>query len=318
MASPNIAVVGCGYWGRNIIRSMAELKALAAVCDVSPEAATKLAAEHGVKALRVEEALAAPGVEGIAIATPAETHKELALAAFAAGKHVFVEKPLALSIADGETLRAAAKKAGCILMVGHLLQYHPAFVTLLALVREGRLGEIRYAYSNRLSLGKVRTEEDALWSFAPHDISMLLALFGDRRPKTVERSGGAWLTEGVEDMTRLTLEFEGGGQAQVFVSWLHPFKEHRLVVVGSRAMAVFEDSASGGEKLRLYDHSVAMAGKTPEVKKAEPIHVEYPAGEPLKAECSHFLASIAGKAAPRTDADEALRVLEVLERASRR
>ncbi len=311
MSTKNIAVVGCGYWGKNLIRNFAEIGALHAVVDADPAAAKREADKYGAAALSLEAALADPQIAGIAVAAPAELHADIALKAFAAGKHVFVEKPIALSIADAEKMKAAAEKAGRSLMVGHLLQYHPAFETLLGLVRKGELGKLRYAYSNRLSLGKFRVEENALWSFAPHDVSMLLALFGEE-PVSVKGAGGAYVTPGVEDEYRLDMTFADGRRAHVFASWLHPFKEHRLVVVGKKAMAVFEDSLAGADKLRLYRHNVETSGRTPEPKKAEAEPIPYPSSEPLKNECEHFLACCAGKNPPRTDANEAIAVLRVL------
>ncbi len=312
---PMVAVVGCGYWGKNLVRNFAELDALAAVVDPDPATAAREAEKYGVQALSYEDALAHPDVSGVAIAAPAELHADLALKAFAAGKHVYVEKPIALTIAEGEKMKAAASEAGRVLMVGHLLQYHPAFIALLGAVRDGVLGDLRYAYSNRLSLGKFRVEENALWSFAPHDVSMLLALFGEE-PETVTGRGGAYVTPGIEDECRLDLTFAGGKRAHVFASWLHPFKEHRLVVVGEKAMAVFEDSAQGAEKLRLYKHTIDASGHTPVPTKADAEPIPYGTDEPLRSECAHFLDCCATGATPRTDADEALRVLKVLVKAS--
>ena len=311
---PRVAQLGCGYWGKNLARNFAELGALAAVCDPDPATAQREAEKNGVAARSVAEVLADTSIAGVSIAAPAEVHAELALKAFDAGKHVFVEKPIALTMEDAEKMRIAADKAGRALMVGHLLQYHPAFETLLGLVRADELGRLRYAYSNRLSLGKFRTEENALWSFAPHDVSMLLALFGSE-PVSVKGSGGAFVTPNIEDEFRLDMTFKGGGRAHVFASWLHPFKEHRLVVVGEKAMAVFEDSLAGPDKLRLYRHAIDASGRAPEPKKAEAEPISYPASEPLKNECAHFLACCEGKIRPRTDAAEAIAVLKVLKAA---
>jgi UDP-2-acetamido-3-amino-2,3-dideoxy-glucuronate N-acetyltransferase len=277
--------------------------------------AEKIAEDFGVKAQTFEGALENPEVAGVVIATPAELHAKLSIAAFAAGKHVYVEKPLALSLADGYAMKSAAETAGRSLMVGHLLQYHPAFEALLAEVRRGTLGDLRYGYSNRLSLGRFRVEENALWSFAPHDISMLLALFGDEEPETVSLSGGSFLTSGIEDETRLDLKYKDGRHAHVFCSWLHPFKEQRLVVVGTKAMAVFEDHVSGPKKLQLYKISVDTSGSVPIACRGEVEPIPYGASEPLKQECEHFLACISGDMRARTDAAEALRVLSVLTKA---
>lgn len=308
---PKVAQIGCGHWGRNLARNFAELGALAAVCDPNPEAAAREGQKNNAPVRTVEQVLADSAIVGVSIAAPAELHAELTLQAFAAGKHVFVEKPIALSLEDARKMQAASEKANRTLMIGHLLQYHPAFETLLGLVRGGELGEIRYAYSNRLSLGKFRTEENALWSLAPHDVSMLLALFNDD-PVSVTGRGGVYVTPGVEDEYRLDMTFADGRRAHVFASWLHPFKEHRLVVVGEKAMAVFEDSLTGPDKLRLYRHTIETSGRTPEPKKADAVPIPCPASEPLRNECEHFLACCAGKRTPRTDAKEAIAVLRVL------
>lgn len=311
MTTPKVALIGCGYWGRNLARNFAELGALGAVVDANPDAAKSEAGKYGAIAMTVEQAMAERSLVGVAVAAPAEFHADIALRAFAAGKHVFVEKPIALSIDDAERMRAAAEKSGKTLMVGHLLRYHPAFETLLDLVRAGTLGQLRYAYSNRLSLGKFRVEENVLWSFAPHDVSMLLALFGEE-PVSVSGAGGAFVTPNIQDEFRLDMVFASGARAHVFSSWLHPFKEHRLVVVADRAMAVFEDSLTGKDKLKIYRHQIDTAGPAPQPRKAEPEFVPYPPSEPLRNECEHFLDCCAGKAKPRTDAKEAIAVLRTL------
>ena len=307
-----VAVVGCGYWGKNLARNFAELGALGAVVDASAETAARHAEAHGVPALSFEEALEDRGLGALAVAAPAELHKTLSLQGLSAGKHVFVEKPLALSVVDGEEMRDAADAAGRLLMVGHLLQYHPVFAALRDMTRAGDLGALRYVYSHRLSMGKFRLEEDAFWSLAPHDVSMILALF-DAEPIEARGAGLDFVTPGVCDESRLDLVFEGGRRAHVFASWLHPFKEQRLVVVGDKAMAVFDDTKPWAEKLALYRHAVDFSGPAPAPVKADAEHVEVPYGEPLKNECRHFLECIADGRAPLTDAREALRVLRVLE-----
>lgn len=306
-----VAVVGCGYWGKNLVRNFSELGALAAVVDGRPEIANAMATQFNVSAKSYEQVLADPAIDGVVIAAPAELHAELSLQAFAAGKHVYVEKPIAMSIAEGNAMKLAALNAGKVLMVGHLLRYHPAFEALLELTQSGGLGEVRYAYSNRLSLGKFRVEENVLWSFAPHDVSMLLALMGEV-PSSVRISGGSFVTPGIEDESRIDMDFASGRRAHVFTSWLHPFKEQKLVVVGSTGMAVFEDSAQGADKLRLYRHSIDTSSREPSPTKAEAEAIPYGTGEPLKQECAHFVACCVTGQQPRTDADEALAVLAVM------
>lgn len=312
-----VAVVGCGHWGKNHVRNFAELGALAAVVDPNEALASRFAQEYSVKAQSFKDVVADAEIDAVVIAAPAELHADLAVKAFENAKHVFVEKPIALTLEEGERMKAAAGKAGKVLMVGHLLQYHPAFVTLRNFVRDGGLGQLRYAYSHRCSLGKFRVEENALWSFAPHDVSMLLALFGDA-PVSVHGSGGAYVTPGVEDECRLDMEFAGGRRAHVFASWLHPFKEHRLTVVGETGMAVFEDSLPSAEKLRLYRHAIDTSGPVPVPGKGDWEALPYGDDEPLKTECAHFLGACAGEHPALTDADEALHVLDVLIKGSRR
>lgn len=312
---PGVAVIGGGYWGKNLARNFAALGALRGVVDRDPATAAAQAGINGVQALTFEDALSAPEITAFAIATPAETHAELAVRALLAGKHVFVEKPVALTEADAMRMSDTAKTAKRVLMVGHLLQYHPAFVALLRHVRDGGLGTLRYAWSHRLSAGKVRVEENVLWSFAPHDISMLLALFA-REPEHVSGSGGCFITPGIEDEYRVDMAFSGGARAHVFASWLHPFKEHKLVVIGTEAMAVFEDSKNGPGKLSWSRYIVTGPPDAPGIERGDPELLPFADEEPLRAECAHFLECCESGETPRTDADEAMRVLRVLRAAS--
>jgi UDP-2-acetamido-3-amino-2,3-dideoxy-glucuronate N-acetyltransferase len=313
---PCVAVVGCGYWGKNIVRNFAELGALRAVCDEDAAAAGRAAQAFNVPARSYAEILKDRDCTSVAISTPAALHAEHVAAALAAGKHVFVEKPLALSVEAGQELDQAAKRAGRVLMVGHLLHYHPVFVALLKLVREGRLGTIHHVFSNRLNFGKLRTEEDVIWSFAPHDISMILALIAEE-PTGISVEAAAITDARIFDIADLHLTFPRGATARVSVSWLNPYKEQKLVVAGSRAYAVFDDTRPWAEKLTLYDHRVEYVAGRPQASPAEGVRVAVEQGEPLRDECRHFLECIANGSQPRTDAAEALRVLAVLESASR-
>ncbi|RYG88092.1 MAG: Gfo/Idh/MocA family oxidoreductase [Alphaproteobacteria bacterium] len=315
MSNVRIAQVGCGHWGKNLARNFAQIGVLAAVSDHHPATAAKIAAEHGVAARSFDEILADDSIQGVALATPAEMHADMALAAIAAGKHVYVEKPLALDTADAQQMIDAAAKGARVLMVGHLLQYHPIFLKLKEMVEAGELGKVRYVYSNRLSLGKFRTEENVLWSFAPHDISMILALTGEA-PTYVAAEGAAYVTPGLADWAICHLRFPSGARGHVQASWLHPYKEHRLVVVGDKAMAVFEDSIPDWNKrLAIYRHGVDYSGPAPVPVKGDAEYVDVPNGEPLRSECQHFADCVASGASARTDGEEGLRVLEVLQRA---
>jgi UDP-2-acetamido-3-amino-2,3-dideoxy-glucuronate N-acetyltransferase len=260
--------------------------------------------------------LAHDGIRGIVIATPAERHAALAEAALRAGKDVFVEKPLALKVSEAEALCRLAADERRVLMVGHLIRYHPAFEKLTELCRSGTLGKIQYIYSHRLNLGKIRTEENILWSFAPHDISMILGLL-DEIPKTVSATGHAFLHHDVPDVTMTNLTFSGGRAAHVFVSWLHPFKEQRLVVVGDEGMVVFNDTLGAEEKVSLFPHRVHWTNGVPVPSKAERRFVPIDDAEPLNLECRHFLHCMETGETPQTDGEEGVRVLRVLDAAQR-
>src|SRR5258708_9013062 len=223
-----VSVVGAGYWGKNLVRNFHALGALETVCDVNEETLARMRHDYHVKTIKdLGGVLSDAIVNAVVIAAPAAQHYELAARALRAGKHVFVEKPLALNAREGKELVELAKKEGLVLMVGHILEYHPAIVELNRLVQEGHLGKIRYIYSSRLNLGKLRTEENILWSFAPHDISVILRILGEV-PVHASAQGGSYLNPPIVDTTLTTLEFTGGVKHHIFVSWLYPFKEQKL------------------------------------------------------------------------------------------
>lgn len=312
---PAVCVVGAGYWGKNLVRSFHVLGALRSVCDTSEDllAGVRDTYPDVRTCLALSEVLADDGVDAIAIAiaTPAETHHAIAREALLAGKHVFVEKPFVLDEAHGAELIELAESRGLTLMVGHLLQYHPVFRHLRAMVEAGELGRIQYIYSNRLNLGKIRREENAMWSFAPHDISMILSLAGEE-PERVMYTGGNYLHGAIADVTTTQLAFASGTRAHIFVSWLHPFKEQKLVVVGEKMMAEFNDTRPWADKLRLYPHRIDWDHGQPVPIKADYENPDVPEGEPLKGECAHFLHCAATGATPITDGREGLSVLRVL------
>jgi predicted dehydrogenase len=284
------------------------------VCDLTPQGrdvAAGLAPEAKIVG-DVDEVLFGD-IDGVVIATPAETHYELARQAIMAGKDVFVEKPLALTYEHGAHLVRLAEERGRRLMVGHVLEYHPGVARLIELVRAGELGKIRYIYSNRLSLGKVRREENILWSFAPHDIAVILRLMGSL-PFQVVACGGSYVQANIADVTVTHLLFDNGVQAHVYVSWLHPFKEQRLVVIGSRKMASFDDVA---KKLVLYDQHVDIHNGEPIPVNGDGQEVAFSGEEPLRLECQAFLSAIETGQQPLTDGASGLRVLKVLQAAQR-
>ncbi len=307
----NVAAVGYGYWGKNLVRNFFELGALHTVCDGNPldEASFGTKYPHVAYRQNYADVLLDDNIRGVVLATPAVFHFDMAKRALQAGKDVFVEKPLALTVAEGAELVEFAARSGRILMVGHILQYHPAVRKLKELIDNGSLGRIEYIYSNRLNMGKIRAEENILWSFAPHDISVLLGLLGEN-PQSVTCEGGYYLSQDVADTTVSQFSFANGVRAHIFVSWLHPFKEQRLVVVGSEKMAVFDDTAT--DKLVLYPHRVEWKDRLPNAVKASAEPVALETAEPLRNECKEFIDCMESRRAPRTDGREGLRVLRVL------
>jgi predicted dehydrogenase len=309
-----VAVVGCGLWGKNLVRNFSQLDALHMVCDVT-NAGRKRASEIAPSVPVVSELdeVLDGGSQGVVIATPAETHFALSRRALKAGKDVFCEKPLALTYEQGSELVRLADQKEHILMVGHVLEYHPGIRRLLELVRSGELGQVRYIYSNRLSLGKVRREENILWSFAPHDIAIILRLMG-AMPFQIVACGGSYVQPNIADVTVTNLLFDNGVRAHIHVSWLHPFKEQRLVVVGSRKMASFDDVA---KQLVLYDQRVELREGDPVPVRAKGDEIPFPDDEPLRLECQAFLSAMGTRQPPLTDGASGVRVLKVLQAAQR-
>lgn len=317
-SSRDLALVGAGHWGKNLARCFDTLGALGVVCDLDPAARAAVAERHPRARVTASyaEVLADRAITRVALATPPSQRFELVEAALEAGKDVFVEKPLCLRLDHARALSELASSLGRTLMVGHLLQYHPVLVALRELVAGGGLGKILTITSSRLNLGRFRSEENALWSFAPHDISLILALLGDRLPESVRSVGSAYLSRDVADSTLTVMRFAGGAMAQINVSWLNPFKEQRLTIVGTDGMAVFDDTKPWSEKLVLYRGYLSwQKGHEPVPLKVTPERVSVPEGEPLLAECRHFLDACRDRSRPRTDGHEAVRVLQVLEMA---
>jgi predicted dehydrogenase len=313
-----IGVVGLGYWGPNLARNFAGLAGseLRWVCDGSEAARDKASLQFPDARVSAEldDLLADPGLDAIVLATPVPSHAELAVRVLEAGKHCFVEKPLAQSVADAERAVAAAEKAGKRLMVGHLLEYHPGVLKLKELADGGELGDIYYIYGNRLNLGKLRADENALWSLGAHDVSVLLALAGEE-PTDAVAHGESYVRPGVEDVVFCYLRFPSGLAAHLHLSWLDPHKERRFTVVGSHKMATFDDMATEG-KITIYDKGFdeTPRGYGEWVTRSGDIYSpRLPAVEPLRVECQEFLDSILERRAPRSDGASGLRVVRVLE-----
>jgi len=308
----SVAVVGSGYWGKNLVRNFSELGVLHTICDKDIATLNSFQEKYPAKQYQksFDAVLQNHAIDAVVIATPAETHFELAKRALSAGKHTFVEKPLALVGTEAEELHRIALKRNLKLMVGHILIYHPAVIKLKEIIDSGELGKINYIYSNRLNLGKFRIEENILWSFAPHDISVILHLL-EEMPIQVMAQGGNYLNRDIADVTMSVLSFKSGVKGHIFVSWLHPDKEQKLVVVGDKKMAVFDDTLSEG-KLQIHDKGVEWVNRLPVARKrdAQVVHIE--SQEPLKAECAHFLECIESGMTPKTDGNNGIQVLKIL------
>jgi UDP-2-acetamido-3-amino-2,3-dideoxy-glucuronate N-acetyltransferase len=311
--TPNIAVIGTGYWGKHMVRNFYQLGALKLICDKN-ETLLKQSQDHYPdieSCIALNDVLSRADIQGVVIATPSETHYTIAREVLLSNKDVLVEKPMALHEEEGAELISIAKDNDRVLMVGHLMQYHPVFVQLKKIAAGGELGRINYIYSHRLNLGKIRREENILWSFAPHDVSMILSLAGES-PESVFTIGGNYLHKKIADVTTTHMEFPSGLKAHIFVSWLHPFKEQKLVVVGDRKMAVFDDTKPWEDKLLLYPHEIKWENNIPVPAKAEPERLKISESEPLRLECECFLDCISNGNQPITDGQEGLRVLKIL------
>jgi predicted dehydrogenase len=319
-----VAVVGTGAWGINHVRAFARAKGaqLVMVCDAADDnlgRAKQLAPEARVTK-QLGDVLGSGDVDAVVLATPAKLHAEQAVAALEAGKHVLVEKPLALSGREADAVVAAARKSGKTAMVGHLMLYHPALERMKKMLDAGELGELFYMYALRVNLGRVRRDENAMWSLAPHDISMMMYLTG-QTPQSVSARGGCYLQKGVEDVAFLNMRFPSGAIAQVQLSWLDPRKERRLTVVGSQKMVEFDD-AHPMEKLRIYDKgfdrppSFTEYAEFLQIRNGDILIPKISMAEPLELEARHFLDCVAHGRKPLSDVESGSHVVRVLEAAS--
>jgi predicted dehydrogenase len=320
-----VAVIGGGGWGKNHVRNFHEIQTcrLKMICDLNE----KVLAGHKAACKDVEVTTDAgqifrdPEIQAVVIATDAPSHYRLARQAIDAGKHVFVEKPMTLAPSDAEDLVTRAEAAKLVLMVGHLLEYHPCVLQLRELVDKGQLGALRYMYCQRLNLGVVRKDENAWWSLAPHDVSIILFIM-QAEPVTVTAQGQAYLQKGVEDVVFAQLKFADGRMAHIHVSWFDPHKTRMITLVGADKMATFDDM-DASEKLRIYDKGVNVAGSVVgydqaiSIRSGDILIPKTPGGEPLRIECLHFLDCIEKGKAPRSDGRDGLRVVRVLDAATR-
>src|SRR5262245_52622871 len=318
----SIAVVGLGYWGPNLARNFAALPGseLRWVCDGSPEQLERIAPRfpEARTTSSLEEVLADGRLDAVAIATPVPTHAGLARRCLEAGKHVFVEKPLAQSLAEAASVVEAAAESGRTLMVGHLLEYHPGLERLKELVDSGELGDIHYIYGNRLNLGKLRADENALWSLGAHDVSVVLRL-AQEEPVECHAHGECYMREGIEDVVFCYLRFPSGLAAHLHLSWLDPHKERRFTVVGSKRMATFDDMALE-QKLTVYDKGFDQKAESYGEYITRSGDIWSPRltnAEPLRTECEHFVEAVRTGTPPISDGESGLRVVRVLEELQR-
>ncbi len=312
----NIAVVGIGDWGKNLARNFHRLSKLTAVCDTNNKVAEQVALEYQAKNLSWKQILDSDLINAVAIATD-QHHYQLAKEALLANKHIFVEKPLTTKVDQVKELCNIANRTDRKIMVGHLLQYHPAFIELQKLCKDQAFGRLRYVYSNRLSFGKIMPAENVLWNFAPHDVSMILALMG--KPKSINSCANYFFTKNVADQIVIKLSFSEDQKGHIFASWLHPIKERKFVVIGKKAMAVFDDTLEWQKKLTVYHYTAILNdNKIPHLQDLRPEFIEIKnTEEPLYLETSHFIKCIEQNLTPLTDGIEALSVLQVVEQASR-
>jgi predicted dehydrogenase len=312
---PRVAVIGCGAWGKNLARNFAELGALVAVCDTDADKAKTIALQHDVAVHTEDQILNHSDIDAVVIASLAPFHALQAEQALKAGKHVYVEKPMALSVEDAKNLCTLAKSQNRILMVGHILHYHPALMAIKERLPE--LGPLKHIYANRLALGRFRRQESVLWDLASHDISLILALAQDK-PHTIDAVGQAYLAPQKPASAFLNLTFPSGLTAHVHTSWLSPFKEQKLVVIGEKGIAVFNDRKPLAEKLMISNNCIEWQEDQPYANdEFETYGVPLPESEPLKNECLHFLTCIQKGEEPLTSGEEGLRVTEVLEAAEK-
>ena len=314
----NIAVVGCGDWGKNLVRNFYQLGALYSVTDVNSENTKKIANQYKVKNLSFDEITNDENIKGVVLAVPAKLHASMAIKAMNKGKHIFVEKPLALNKPDAKLMIKTADNNNVKLMVGHLLHYHPIFIEIKKIVNEGKIGKLEFIQSNRLSFGKFRTEEDIIWSFAPHDISMILSLCkSNEKPSIIKFNSKSIIKKNHKDIANIYLEFPSGLKSNIFISWIHPNKEVKLVLIGSSAMLVFDDTKPWMEKLSLYPYEIRRNKKLISINKTRERFIEVIEDEPLKNECKHFIEVVNRNVKVKSDGYEGLKVVDILSKISK-
>ena len=307
-----IGLIGCGMWGRNLARNLAQLNVLTAVADHCDDKAAKFATHFNSKNLDFGAILADPSIDGVVIATSAASHDKLAIAALQAGKHVYVEKPLSLTLVGATNIANAARKAGRQVMVGHLIRYHAAFCELLKQVNAGVIGPLRHIQANRLAMGRIRNTESVLFDLCPHDLSLILTLVGGL-PNKIHCAGSSHVTVGVVDYLSSFLGFENGMSAGMQTSWISPMKEHQLTVTGAAGSMVFDDTKPWPEKLTLFHDTISLNDEQFTVDRATPVTLPVAEAEPLKDEMRAFITCCQTGHPAASDIGEALNVQVVLD-----
>ena len=308
----NIALIGCGMWGRNIARNLAGLGALSCVHDAIEERDHSFASQFDSPHRSFEALLDDESVNGIMIASNANTHKDVAIKVLEAGKQVFIEKPMALTLADAELIAKAVDRTGNQVMVGHLIRYHPAFQTLQQQIISGAVGKVKHIQANRLAMGRIRNSESVLFDLCPHDLSLILALT-DGLPEQVICHGVSHISDNVVDILSTSLGFANGVSAHMQTSWLSPYKEHRLTVTGENGSIIFDDTKPWTEKLTLYQDQITQSGDLFIIERASPLALSVPESEPLRDEVQAFIHLCDEGVLPPTNVHEALNVQKVLE-----
>tara|TARA_Y100001958_G_scaffold100924_1_gene70010 strand:- start:1953 stop:2915 length:963 start_codon:yes stop_codon:yes gene_type:complete len=316
MNTKKICVVGVGEWGKNHVATLSDLGALAGIVESDTEILNRyLKIYPDIKYFSdIRDAIAINTFDGFTVATPAETHFDIAKCIIEAGKPVLVEKPLTLSIQEAEKLVALSKANEVALLVGHVLLFHPAIRKIKEIISGDRIGKIQYVYSNRLNLGQVRTEENVFWSLAPHDIAIFQYLI-EEYPKKISSTGSSFLQAGIQDLTMTHLKYGNGVEGHIFVSWLHPFKEHRLVVVGSEGMITFEDTVKG-RPLKIYSKKFDFKNGIPKKVDGPVELVHFENKMPLTAEMEYFIDNLNNKNLKTANVHQALDVIKILVEAS--
>ena len=308
----NIAVIGCGHWGKNLVRNFSELSALSSICDPNSEIAGQYASQYNVKKCSFTEILNDPNIKGVVLAVPAKHHATMAINALKNGKHVFVEKPIALNESDVKLMIETAKQNNVRLMVGHILHYHPIFKEIKKIVDIGQIGKLEYIQSSRLSFGRFRGEESVIWSFAPHDISIILSL-AKETPSNVKINSKSIIKKNHADTANIFMEFKSGLKSNISVSWINPNKEVKLVLTGSSGILVFDDTKSWHEKLFTCSYNIKKSNDhLININKSSIKFIEVVEEEPLKNECKHFIEVVNKNIQPLTDGSEGLKVVKVL------